>query len=261
MLTLTGGKRMFSSLIKSDGIHRQPALRNLRSLLRLCSSAVEWKTVHAGKVAVLTGSTEGIGFAIARRLAQQGAHVVVSSRKQENVDRAIQELKSENLSVSGTVCSVANKDHRKNLVELILHTNVIVQFLLVKAVVPHMQKVGGGSIVLTSSVASYTFYPNLGPYCVSKTAIVGMIKILASELALLNIRLNSLAPGPTLTKYQTRHPQSFEPLLNESMKIYGFRRMAEPGEHAGLVSFLFSSDASYITGETIVVGGGFKTRL
>ncbi|KAJ1087511.1 hypothetical protein NDU88_000678 [Pleurodeles waltl] len=268
---------------------------NLRSLLRLNSSAVDWNTVHAGKVAVMTASTEGIGFAIARRLAQQGAHVVVSSRKQENVDKAIEQLKSENLSVSGTVCSVANKDHRKNLVELalekygridyllsnaaagldlknifdtteeewneVLHTNVTVAFLLVKEVLPHMQNSGGGSIVLTSSAAAYTFYPGLGPYCVSKTALAGLTKILASELLPMNIRLNSLAPGATRTKdIITDHP-NYEEIVKDAMKIYGYRRVSEPEEHAGIVSFLFSPDASYLTGETIVVGGGYRTRL
>ncbi|KAJ1087520.1 hypothetical protein NDU88_000687 [Pleurodeles waltl] len=178
-----------------------------------------------------------IGFAVARRLAQQGAHVVLSSRKQENVDKAINKLQSENLSVSGTVCNVTDKDHRKNLVELALgkhgkidylfsnaakdlsykntfdtteeewtevfHTNVTATFLLVKHVLPHMQKLGGGSIVLTSSAAAYSFFPYVGPYNVSKTALAGLTKMLASELLPMNIRLNSLAPGLTRTQFSS----------------------------------------------------------
>ncbi|XP_078522474.1 dehydrogenase/reductase SDR family member 4-like [Lissotriton helveticus] len=294
MLTVTRGRRMFNSLIKSYGINRQPALMNLRHLLRLNSTTVDWNTVHAGKVAVMTASTQGIGFAIARRLAQQGAHVVLSSREQKNVDKAVKQLKSENLSVSGTVCSVANKDHRKNLMEMalekhgridylfsnaavgfgansifdtteeewteIFNTNVISMFQLVKQVLPHMQKIGGGSIVLTSSAAAYTFVPYFGAYCVSKTALAGLTKIMASELIPMNIRLNSLAPGVTRTK-MNGPMWTNEEMMNDMMKVYGFQRIAEPEEHAGIVSFLLSSDASYLTGETIVVGGGFKSRL
>ncbi|XP_078521998.1 dehydrogenase/reductase SDR family member 4-like isoform X2 [Lissotriton helveticus] len=227
-------RRMFGSLTKSHGIHQQPSLMIHRCTQRLYSSAVDLNTVHAGKVAVTTASTDGIGLAVARRLAQQGAHVVLSSRKQENVDKAIKQLKSENLSVSGTVCSVTNKDHRKNLVDFalekhgridylfsnaavganpknvfdtteeewteILHTNVTATFLLVKQVLPHMQKLGGGSIVLTSSVSAYSFLKDVDPYSVSKTALTGLTKILASELYPMNIRLNSLAPGIIKTR-------------------------------------------------------------
>ncbi|XP_078521883.1 dehydrogenase/reductase SDR family member 4-like isoform X2 [Lissotriton helveticus] len=294
MVTIMGARGRFSSFITSHGIHRQSALMNLRSLRRLNSSTVEWSAVHAGKVAVMTASTDGIGLAVARRLAQQGAHVVVSSRKQENVDKAINKLKSENLSVSGAVCNVTDKDHRKNLVELalkehgkidylfsnaatgidsknildtteeewteILHTNVTTMFLLVKQVLPHMQKIGSGSIVLTSSTVAYSFVPTLGPYCVSKTALTGLTKILASELSPMNIRLNSLAPGVTRTNLSAP-VWTNESLLNNMKALYGFQRIAEPEEYAGIVSFLFSSDASYLTGETVVVGGGFKTRL
>ncbi|XP_069069115.1 dehydrogenase/reductase SDR family member 4-like [Pleurodeles waltl] len=294
MLTVTRGRTMFTSSIKSHGINRLPALMNLRGLLRMNSSAVDWNTVHAGKVAVMSASTEGIGLAVARRLAQQGASVVLSSREQKNVDKAIEQLKSEKLSVSGIVCNVTNRDHRKNLVEMalekhgridylfsnaamgleaksildtteeewaqVLHTNVTSMFLLVKQVLPHMQKIGGGSIVLTSSAAAYAFVPYFGAYCVSKTALAGLTKILASELSPMNIRLNSLAPGVTRTK-MNEPVWTNEALMKDLIKVYGFQRISEPEEHAGIVSFLFSSDASYLTGETIVVGGGFRSRL
>ncbi|XP_078524211.1 dehydrogenase/reductase SDR family member 4-like isoform X3 [Lissotriton helveticus] len=249
MLSVVRGRRLFGSLIKAHGVHGQPTVVNLPFTHRLNSSAVDLNTAHAGKVAVMTASTDGIGLAIARRLAQQGAHVVLSSRRQENVDKAVKQLKSENLSVSGTICNVTNEDHRKSLVELALekhgridylfsnaatgpefknifdtteeewnetfHTNVTTTFLLVKQVLPHMQKLGGGSIVLTSSAVAYSFFP---------------------------VWTN-------------------EAFLKDLIKVHGFLRLAEPEEFAGIVSFLFSSDASYLTGETVVVGGGFKTRL
>ncbi|XP_078524210.1 dehydrogenase/reductase SDR family member 4-like isoform X2 [Lissotriton helveticus] len=260
MLSVVRGRRLFGSLIKAHGVHGQPTVVNLPFTHRLNSSAVDLNTAHAGKVAVMTASTDGIGLAIARRLAQQGAHVVLSSRRQENVDKAVKQLKSENLSVSGTICNVTNEDHRKSLVELTFHTNVTTTFLLVKQVLPHMQKLGGGSIVLTSSAVAYSFFPNLGPYNVSKTALTGLTKILASELYPMNIRLNSLAPGLTRTSFSTA-VWTNEAFLKDLIKVHGFLRLAEPEEFAGIVSFLFSSDASYLTGETVVVGGGFKTRL
>lgn len=271
--------------------------------------------MHAGKVAVMTASTKGIGFAVARRLAQQGAHVVLSSRKQENVNAAIEQLAAENLTVSGTVCDAGKKEDRKSLVQLALdkyggidylfsnaameplskdiletteedwdanlNLNLKAMFFLVQETFPHMQKRGGGSIVLNSSVLGFAGLPNVGPYCVSKTAVNGLIKLLAPALDPMNIRVNALAPGCIRTAFSTRGLEDVAEMLKSTVQresdlpenwheealmgylksIFGFSRLGEPDECAGLVSFLLSSDASYITGEIIVVGGGYKSRI
>uniref|UniRef100_A0A452UK35 Dehydrogenase/reductase SDR family member 2, mitochondrial-like n=1 Tax=Ursus maritimus TaxID=29073 RepID=A0A452UK35_URSMA len=119
--------------------------------VRMNSTAIDRKGVLANRVAVITGSTEGIGFAIARRLAQDGAHVVISSRKQQNVDRAVAALQGEGLSVTGTVCHVGKAEDRERLVA------------------------------------------TLGPYNISKTAILGLTRTLSLELAPKGIRVNCLA--------------------------------------------------------------------
>ncbi|KAM5235922.1 dehydrogenase/reductase SDR family member 4 isoform 5-T5 [Ctenodactylus gundi] len=143
-------------------------------LVRMASTGVTRQNPLANKVALVTASTEGIGFAISRRLAQDGAHVVVSSRKQQNVDRAVAKLQGEGLSVTGTVCHVGKAEDRKQLVA-------------------------------------------------------------------------------TLWMDKAR-----EDSIKESMRI---RRIGKPEECAGIVSFMCSEDASYITGETVVVGGGAPSRL
>ncbi|XP_075708895.1 dehydrogenase/reductase SDR family member 4-like isoform X2 [Rhinoderma darwinii] len=204
---------------------------------------------HEGKVALVTASSDGIGLAIARRLAQDGARVLLSSRKQQNVDKAVQELKKEGLNVEGTVCHVGKNEDRVKLVntavqkfggvdilvsnaavnpffgnildstdevwEKILDINVKATFLLVKLVVPKMQERGGGSIVIVSSVGGFTPFP--------------------------------------LWKDES--------VLDQLKIKLGISRVGEPEECAGAVSFLCSPDATFITGETLVVSGGGHSRL
>uniref|UniRef100_A0A8D2FTH6 Dehydrogenase/reductase SDR family member 4 n=1 Tax=Theropithecus gelada TaxID=9565 RepID=A0A8D2FTH6_THEGE len=201
-----------------------------------------------------------IGFAIARRLAQDGAHVVVSSRKQQNVDQAVATLQGEGLSVTGTVCHVGKAEDRERLVATTLDINVKAPALMTKAVVPEMEKRGGGSVVFLPSVAAFS--PSLGflPYNVSKTALLGLTKTLAIALAPRNIRVNCLAPGLITTRLCSVLwiDKEKEERMKETLQI---RRLGEPEDYAGILSFLCSEDASYITGETVVVGGGTPSRL
>ncbi|XP_073431507.1 dehydrogenase/reductase SDR family member 4-like isoform X1 [Dendrobates tinctorius] len=247
-----------------------------------------------GKVALVTASSEGIGLAIARRLVQDGARVLVSSRKQENVDRAVEELKKEGLAVEGTVCHVGKNEDRVKLVntavqkfggvdilvsnaavnpfignildsteevwDKILDVNIKATFLLVKLVVPKMQERGGGSIVIVSSIGGFIPFPTLGPYSVSKTALLGLTKALAPELTQLNIRVNCLAPGLIRTKFSSILWKD-ESLLDEIKTRLCIKRIGEPEDCAGIVSFLCSPDAAYVTGETVVVSGGAASRL
>nr|KAF6386494.1 dehydrogenase/reductase 4 [Myotis myotis] len=256
----------------------------------MASSGVARRDPLANKVALVTASTDGIGLAIARRLAQDGAHVVVSSRKQQNVDRAVAALQGEGLSVTGTVCHVGKAEDRERLVttavklhggidilvsnaavnpffgnlmdvtEEILDINVKATALMTKAVVPEMEKRGGGSVVIVASIAAYTPFPGLGPYNVSKTALLGLGKNLAIELAHSNIRVNCLAPGIIKTNFSQVlwMDKAREETLKEAMRI---RRLGTPEDCAGIVSFLCSEDASYITGETVTVAGGAPSRL
>ncbi|XP_032199773.1 dehydrogenase/reductase SDR family member 4 [Mustela erminea] len=262
--------------------------------VRMASSGMARRDPLTNKVALVTASTDGIGFAIARRLAQDGAHVVVSSRKQQNVDRAVATLQGEGLSVTGTVCHVGKAEDRERLVatavslhggidilvsnaavnpffgnlmdvteevwDKILDINVKATALMTKAVVPEMEKRGGGSVVIVASIGAYFPFPGLGPYNVSKTALLGLTKNLARELDQRNIRVNCLAPGLIKTSFSQVlwKDKEREESIKEIMQI---RRIGKPDECAGIVSFLCSEDASYITGETVVVGGGSPSRL
>ncbi|XP_071785454.1 dehydrogenase/reductase SDR family member 4-like [Asterias amurensis] len=247
-----------------------------------------------GKVAVVTASTDGIGFAIAKRLGNEGAHVVISSRKQKNVDSALEQLKADKLSVSGMVCHVGKAEHRANLVsqtvaeyggidilvsnaavnpvfgpmlqtteeqwDKIFDINVKAAFLLIKECVPHMKDRKGSSITIVSSVGGFQPFSLLGPYSVSKTALLGMTKALASDCGPMGIRVNCIAPGIIKTRF-SEALWTNEAALEQTLVTSAIKRAGEPDECAGTVAFLSSDDASYITGENILITGGGQSRL
>nr|XP_046184728.1 dehydrogenase/reductase SDR family member 4-like isoform X2 [Oncorhynchus gorbuscha]XP_046184729.1 dehydrogenase/reductase SDR family member 4-like isoform X2 [Oncorhynchus gorbuscha] len=302
----------------------------------------------AGKVAIVTASTDGIGLAAAQALGQRGARVVVSSRRQSNVDKAVALLQSEKIQVTGTTCNVGNSEDRARLVNMtveqcggvdifvsnaavnpffgnimdsteavwdkILDVNVKSAFLMTQLVVPHMEKRGGGSVVFVSSVAGYQPMQALGPYSVSKTALLGLTRAMAPELAQSHIWVNCVAPGviktpfsqavrtPSLSilLYLPVYPFHFtyppypslrflshlyplfpsvihtekgvltilcsqlwqdEDVVDEFKKQLSIKRFGKPEEIGGVIAFLCSKDASYITGETITVTGGMSCRL
>ncbi|XP_030635636.1 dehydrogenase/reductase SDR family member 4 [Chanos chanos] len=248
----------------------------------------------SGKVAIVTASTDGIGLAAAQALGKRGAHVVVSSRRQANVDKAVELLRSEKIKVTGTTCNVGKSEDREKLVNMtleecggvdilvsnaavnpffgnildsteavwdkILDVNVKAAFLLTKLVVPHMEKRGGGSVVFVSSVAGYQPFQALGPYSVSKTALLGLTRALAPELAQSNVRVNCVAPGIIKTRFSSALWAS-EDMVDEFKKQLSIKRLGEPEDIGGVIAFLCSDDASYITGETVTVTGGMNCRL
>lgn len=188
-----------------------------------------------GKVCCITASTDGIGLSIAKRLGQEGAKVVVSSRKKKNVDEAVKLLTDDGIEVLGVVCHVSNESDRKKLFEetvqkfggidalvsnaavnpevasvldaseqswdKIFDVNVKSSYLLAKEVKPYIVKQGGGSIVFVSSIAGYQPFDLLGAYSVSKTALFGLTKAAAIDLVKDNIRVNCVAPGIIETKF------------------------------------------------------------
>ena len=248
----------------------------------------------SGKVAVVTASSQGIGYSIAKRLGEDGAHVVVSSRKADKVNKAVDSLKVEGISVTGMTCHTGVESDRKALLDkvnaehgrldiLVCNTgtnpyygntldipeaafdkifdvNVKATFMLIKEAVPLLKVSKNGSIVVVSSIAGYESIDKLGIYSVSKTTLLGLTKVLAPELADMSIRINCLAPGIVKTSFSKalwENPDASKLLLN----AIPLKRVAHPDECAGAVSFLASDDASYVTGETVVVAGGLKSRL
>uniref|UniRef100_A0A2K6MQY1 Dehydrogenase/reductase 4 n=1 Tax=Rhinopithecus bieti TaxID=61621 RepID=A0A2K6MQY1_RHIBE len=209
--------------------------------VRMASSWMTHRDLLANKVS-LSLSTHRIGFAIARRLAQDRAHVVVNSWKQQNVDQAVATLQGEGLSMTGTVCHVGKTEDPEQLVATVSCREMGTE-------------PGGGSVV----IAAFSPLPGLSPYNVSKTALLGLTKTLAIELAPRNIRVNCLAPGLIKTSFSRMVRKGRkEERMKETLQI---TRLGEPKDCAGIVSFLRSEDASYITGETVVVGGGTPSRL
>eukprot|EP01025_Chloroclados_australasicus_P013849 TRINITY_DN16479_c0_g1_i3.p1 TRINITY_DN16479_c0_g1~~TRINITY_DN16479_c0_g1_i3.p1 ORF type:complete len:260 (-),score=1.94 TRINITY_DN16479_c0_g1_i3:165-944(-) len=193
----------------------------------------------AGKVAVITASSEGIGFGIALRLCQEGCCVVISSRKQDNVDKALQTLKKvcANANAVGIVCHIGESLQRKNLIRFatetfgkidilvsnaavnpqlggildvpervidkVIDVNIKSAIMLVREAVPYMSDTGA-NIVFISSVAGYDAFEHLGVYSVSKTALLGLTKTLAKELSSQGIRVNCVAPGTIPTKLSSK---------------------------------------------------------
>lgn len=189
-----------------------------------------------GKVCIVTASSDGIGFAIAKRLGLDGAKVVVSSRKQSNVDEAVKSLKDQGVvDVIGLTCHVAKESDRKKLFaetirkfggidilisnaavnpamspvletkeevwDKVFDVNVKASYLLAKEVKPFLVKRGGGSIVFISSIGGYRLNDSYGAYTVSKTVLLGLTKAAALECVKDNIRVNCVAPGVIETRF------------------------------------------------------------
>ncbi|MED6195241.1 hypothetical protein PIB30_036029 [Stylosanthes scabra] len=244
-----------------------------------------------GKVAIVTASTQGIGFAIAERLGLEGASVVISSRKQQNVDEAAEKLRAKGIEVLALVCHVSNAQQRKDLIhktvqmygkidvivsnaaanpsiDPILQTkdsvldklweiNVKATILLLKDAAPHLHK--GSSVIIVSSITGYSPPASMSMYGVTKTALLGLTKALAAEMAP-NTRVNCIAPGFVPTNFAS-FITSNEAIRQELEAKTLLARLGTTEDMAAGTAFLASDDASYITGETLVIAGGMPSRL
>jgi len=204
-----------------------------------------------GKVAVVTASTDGIGYAIAERLGMDGAKVMVSSRKPKNVTNTVAQLQSKGIICEGIPCHVGSGDDRQALIDATLKSF---------GVVPHMIERGGGSIVYVSSIAGYVPINMIGAYSVSKTALLGLTKAVAAAVSDDNIRVNGVAPGIIRTKFSSAM-WSDEDVGEETLNHVPLGRFGESKDIAGVTAFLCSDDSAYITGETIVAAGGMNSHL
>jgi dehydrogenase/reductase SDR family protein 4 len=242
----------------------------------------------SGKVAVVAGASRGIGKAVARSLAEAGAKVVVSSRNIDDCNAVTKEILSDGGKAISCVCNIADKVQLANLVketqtslgvidilvvnaatnpaygsmmelseahaEKIFVTNVEAPARLINLVAPKMIEKGGGCIIIMSSIASIGGSANIGAYAISKAADAQLARNYAVELGPHNIRVNTIAPGLIKT--------NFSRVLWEGEKGKAFaaqtplKRLGEPDDIAGVVNFLVSDAAKFITGQTIVVDGG-----
>ena len=239
-----------------------------------------------GKVAVVTASSTGIGKAIAERLAQEGAAVVISSREKKHVDEVVAEFEKKGFEVIGVVCDVGKKADREKLIKQTVQKygklnylvnnaaissemgkfltareekiqemwdiNYKAAFFLVQEALPYLRAEKDSSIVIISSYTAYDLPPIIGHYAITKTALVALTKILAKELMDDGIRVNCVCPGLIKTNFSRPLYARGE---TKAEKMMGVKRLGVPSDISGVVRFLLSQESSYMTGESLVVAG------
>ncbi len=243
-----------------------------------------------GKVAIVTGASKGIGKFIALALAQQGAKVVVSSRKMDAVTAVANEFKAEGLAAIGIPCHMGDDDQIKSLAaqtikafggidiivnnaaanpvfgpvqnagdeafDKIMAVNVKGPLNLAKYAYDSMKSRGGGSVVNISSIEGITPGQGLGLYSVSKAALIQLTKVLAREWGPDSIRANAICPGLIETKF-SEALTSNDKILKMVMMKQALPMLAQPEDIAGLALFLASDASKFVTGATITADGGY----
>jgi NAD(P)-dependent dehydrogenase (short-subunit alcohol dehydrogenase family) len=243
-----------------------------------------------GKIALVTGASRGIGESIAKLLAEQGAHVIVSSRKIDGCQVVVDAITSAGGSAEALACHVGDMDKIVETFEYIKATHGKLDILVNNAATnPYfgdiletdlgaynktvdvnirgyffmsveagklMRDNGGGAIVNTASINAIQPGMLQGIYSITKAAVVNMTKAFAKECAVHNIRVNALLPGFTKTKFAGALFDNKD-IYDTAMQSVPMNRHAEPDEMAGTVLYLVSDASSYTTGECIVVDGGF----
>ena len=239
-----------------------------------------------GKVALVTGASQGIGRAIADGLAEAGARIVVADlngseeaaasypdgvgitcdvSQEADVARLVDEV----VERCGTVDVLVNNAGLYASLEMrpfeqipldewrrVMDVNVASMFLMCRAVLPVMRQNGGGKIVNISSGTPFRGVPFLLHYVTSKGAIVAFTRALAKEVGRDNVLVNCVAPGFTMSAGVEAHPEVIEKLRDVSVAARTIQRDQLPEDVVGAVVFLCSDGASFVTGQTIVIDGG-----
>lgn len=245
-----------------------------------------------GKVAIVTGGSGGIGSATVKKFLAAGAKVLLVDRLQKDVDEAVKRIDS--ASVRGFAGDVSNAeqvsayvkaavdafggvdivfanagiegmvrpivDYPEAEFERVLDVNVKGAFLAIKTAIPFLQQRGGGSIIVTASIAGVIGSPGISAYVTSKHAVLGLVKVAAIELGPLNIRVNAIAPGPIDNRMmrsieaQTGQAEATKAAFTAQVPM---GRYGQNEEIAEMALFLASSRSSYSTGGVFLSDGGF----
>ena len=243
-----------------------------------------------GKVAIITGSSRGIGLAIAEAMADHGAKVVISSRKQEACDEAAASINVKHRGAALAVAAnISAKSDLENLVaktreafgrvdilvcnaasnpyygpmagigddafRKLFENNVIANNWLISMVTPEMVGRKDGSIIIVSSIAGIGSSTTIGAYGITKAADFSLARNLAAELGPHGVRVNCIAPGLVKTEF-ARALWENPDTLKAVTRLAPMRRIGEPHEIAGAAVFLGSSASSFMTGQSIIVDGG-----
>jgi NAD(P)-dependent dehydrogenase (short-subunit alcohol dehydrogenase family) len=242
-----------------------------------------------GRTALITGSSRGIGRAIAERMAEAGARVIVSSRKLDACEEVVASIRKSGGEATAVACNISNKDELQTLVarsrqaygkidvlvcnaavnphfgptqeipdsafQKVLDCNIRSNHWLCQLVIPEMAERGDGSVLIVSSIGGLKGSSSLGTYGLSKAADMALARNLAVEWGPRNVRVNCIAPGLVRTDFAKalwENPETYQ----HTVERYPLRRIGEPDEIAGTAIFLASQAGSFITGQTIVVDGG-----
>jgi len=244
------------------------------------------------KTAIVSGGSKGIGKAIAMKLAQAGANVVICSRKKENLDSAVNEAESNGLTLIPIECNTSNNESIQSVVDhtiekfdrvdvlvnnaaanpyygpilnsedshwdKIFDVNVKGYFNFAKACSKTMIANNSGKIINVASIAAKTPLEGLGVYNISKAAVVMLTKVLAKELGEHNINVNTLAPGLIKTDFSKALWEN-EDTHNKIVKSIPQGKMGSPDDISGMALYLASEASDFVTGSIFTVDGGITT--
>jgi NAD(P)-dependent dehydrogenase (short-subunit alcohol dehydrogenase family) len=249
-----------------------------------------------GKVAIITGGAGGIGVAAGKRFVAEGASVLLVDLDEQALSQACSEISSNKVSffvgdvtssadnhamaqvaterfggvdiflanagIEGDVASILDYDEAR--FDQVMEVNVKGPFLGLRAVVPQMQKRGGGSVIITSSIMGVKGGAAVAPYATSKHAVIGLMKSASREFAVQNIRVNTVNPAPVNTRMMRSLEEGMRPGEAEEAKAgiqagIPMQRYAEPEDIANIMLFLASDESVFVTGSVYLADGGITS--